>query len=269
MKIICADNEQSALEILVRSVREASPEAEIHAYSHVSDIQKSLKEELFCADVAFLDIEMPGMTGLELAAFLKDRIHEINIVFVTGYSEYAAEAMLLRPSGYVMKPVTKEKIREELNNLRHPPARITEEKNIRIQCFGNFEIFINNRPLAFSRSKSKELLAYLVDRRGAGVERIEMASVLWENEEYDRSHQKQLNVIRADLIRSLTEAGAEEILVQARNSLAVNPEAFDCDFYMALQGDLTMLNQFRGEYMRQYPWARFVMTEFIETIKRL
>lgn len=257
MKIICVDNERHALEILVRAVKEAEPAAEVQQFTRAADVLEALKNMLIPADVLFLDIEMPGMTGLDLAAAIKTIFHNINIVFVTGYSEYAMEAMKMRPSGYVMKPATKDKILEELDNLRHPPERLRADRNIQVLCFGNFDIMSGGKPVAFLRSKSKELLAYLVDRRGAGVERAEMAAVLWENVPYDRSHQKQLNVIRADLIKSLQDAGALDMLILSRNSLAVNPDAFDCDYYMALAGDMTKLNSFHGEYMAQYSWAEF------------
>ena len=118
-------------------------------------------------------------------------------------------------------------------------------------------MFINEKPMPFLRSKSKELLAYLVDRRGAGVDRAEMAAILWENMPYDRSIQKQLNVIRSDLLKSLEDAGILNIVVQSRNSLAINPKAFDCDYYMALSGDVMAFNDFHGEYMAQYSWAEF------------
>lgn len=255
MRIICADNEKFALDILVRAVQEAAPEAEVRSCLKVPDVFRLVQSEGFLPEVAFLDIEMPGMSGLELATELKKTMPEINIVFVTGYSEYAVEAMMLRPSGYVMKPVTKEKILDELENLRHPLQ--SKEKEIRIQCFGNFEVFVNDKPVFFTRAKAKELLAYLVDCRGAGAERIEMASILWENIAYDRSHQLQLNVIRAELIKSLEAAGIGNILIRSRNSLAVAPDQFDCDYYQAMGGNTSALNRFHGEYMRQYSWAEF------------
>lgn len=76
-------------------------------------------EENVC-DVAFLDIQMRSMTGLELAKQLKERQPNVNIIFVTGFSEYTGEAIQLHASGYIEKPVTEEKIRRELDNLRHP-----------------------------------------------------------------------------------------------------------------------------------------------------
>ena len=101
------------------------------------------------------------------------------------------------------------------------------------------------------------MLAYLVDRRGASCTLAEIGAILWEDSIYDRSRQKQLSVIRLDLLKSLQRAGIEEILVKARNALSVDPDAFDCDYYMALEGDSVAVNSFIGEYMMPYTWAEF------------
>ena len=131
------------------------------------------------------------------------------------------------------------------------------DKPVRIQCFGNFEVFVKGEPLRFLRSKCKELLAFLVDRRGGCCGAAEIADALWEDGIYDRSRQKQFSVIRADLIKSLKLAEAEYILAVNRDSLAVKPEEFDCDYYMMLAGDSVAINSFAGEYMSAYPWAEF------------
>jgi two-component SAPR family response regulator len=255
VNILAVDNERPALEILKCSILEAVPDARVHSFTHASEAVSELRENGFRPDVAFLDIEMPGMTGLELAKVVKITYPATNIVFVTGFSKYAIDALAQRPSGYVMKPATKEKVLEELKNLRNPPQRADPPKPIRVRCFGSFELFVNDSVVPFSRSKSKELLAYLVDRRGSACSSAEIAAALWEEEPYDRSRQKQLSVIRADLIKSLTQAGAADILIRGHDSLAVDLSAFDCDYYMALAGDSVSINQFRGAYMEPYVWA--------------
>ena len=72
---------------------------------------------------------MPGMSGLELSKVLKKLCPNVNIVFITGFSQYALDALEQRPSGYVLKPATKEKILDELNNLRHPLKRLQPERD--------------------------------------------------------------------------------------------------------------------------------------------
>lgn len=83
---------------------------------------------------------MRGMNGVELARRLKEINPKMNIIFVTGYSEYAGEAMSLHASGYIMKPVSKAKVEKELADLRFPIIP-KNDALLRVQCFGNFDVF--------------------------------------------------------------------------------------------------------------------------------
>ncbi len=257
MLIYAVDDERTALNILTRAIKDAVPDAELHTFQTVSDMIARLNSEHETPDVAFLDIEMPGMTGIELARLIKVSAPKVNIIFVTGFSKYALDAMAVRPSGYIMKPVDKDQILGELRNLRNPPSRTIPDKRIRIQCFGDFEIFADGRAVAFTRSKAKEMLAYLVDRRGANCASAKIADALWEDGVYDRARQKLFSTIYADMIKSLKRVDASHIVKKTNNMIAIDPNAFDCDYYSALLGDAVSVNSFMGEYMAAYSWAEF------------
>ncbi|MGL6294579.1 LytR/AlgR family response regulator transcription factor [Eubacterium aggregans] len=256
MKILVIDNETASLNILVRAIEGANPNSELRYYSKTSEALKVIESQAYIPDVVFTDIEMPGMTGLELALILKKYNPYMNIVFVTGFSEYALRAIELRSSGYILKPATVEKIRDELENLRSPLKQSNTER-IFIQCFGNFEVFVAEGTVHFSRMKSKEMLAFLVNRRGANCASAEIANVLWDDGKYNRSRQKQLSVIRQDLIKSLTAAGVEKIIKKGNGTLAVDITKFSCDYYQAVAGDVRAINTFLGEYMMPFTWAEF------------
>ncbi|MDO5573540.1 MAG: response regulator [bacterium] len=266
MNVIAVDDEAFALHALTRAVREAVPDAVLHSYGEVSDLMEDLKKNAICPDVAFLDIEMSDLNGLELAKRIKMVYPKVNIIFVTGFSQYALDAYTLRPSGYLTKPVTREDILNELQNLRCPPERTKPAKPISIRCFGNFEVRHNGTVVSFLRTKSMEVLAYLVSRQGNLASMSEIANILWEDGIYDRSRQKQLSVIRHDLIKTLDEYGISHLLSVSRNAMAVVPDAFDCDYYMMLAGDSTALNSFHGEFMLQYSWAEMITAELTASI---
>ena len=257
MKILALDDERAALNILSRAIREAIPDAELMAYTMISEMLEILRDDNHLPDVAFLDIEMPGMTGLELARLLKMRQPCVNIVFVTGYSKYAMEAMALRPSGYVMKPIDSDQILAEIENLRNPPARTIPPKRIRVQCFGDFEIYVDGKAVVFPRAKSKEMLAFLIDRKGTNCLNTRIAAALWDDSVYDRARQKSFSAVYTDMIKALKQVNAAHIVKKTDKLFAVVPEAFDCDFYMALSGDVPSINSFLGEYMAAYSWAEF------------
>lgn len=88
MRIIAADDEALALQSLERAIKEAKPEEEIITFQEPEDVLEYAKEHP--ADVAFLDVEMGTMTGIDVAKQLKKWYPKINIIFVTGYDKYMA-----------------------------------------------------------------------------------------------------------------------------------------------------------------------------------
>ena len=118
--------------------------------------------------------------------------------------------------------------------------------------------------ITFDRTKAKEIMAYLTDRQGRFVSRSELFSILWEDGEYDRSMQKQLDVIIRSLRDTLEHNGIADIVEMKRGSLRLRTEMIECDFYRFLKGEIDSVNAYRGEYMNQYPWAN--MTEAFITM---
>ncbi len=236
----------------------ASPEAELRGFRRPLDAIQWC-EDNNGADVAFLDIEMPELNGRSLAAELIAKYPNINVIFTTGYDEYAIEAMEMRASGYVLKPVTAEKIRAELSHLRNPA--IERKGRLYVRTFGSFEVFLEGRPLKFRYQKTKELLAYLVDRRGALCTNKEISAVLWEGDALDNAHTSYLKNVRSDLLATLEECGQAECVVREWGSIGIIPDRIDCDYYDYLENkDVEGASSlFKGEYMSQYDWAEFTL----------
>lgn len=118
MKIIAVDDEVIALEGLMDAIREAAPTAQLDGFEYPEDALEFVDENE--CNIAFLDVEMPGMSGVTLAEQLKLRNPNINIIFATGYEQYRMAAFALHASGYLTKPITPEKVKKELSNLRYP-----------------------------------------------------------------------------------------------------------------------------------------------------
>lgn len=258
MKILAVDDEKDPLEILVNILTELEPEAIIKSFNSPTEALE------FAAtnppDVAFLDIRMPGMTGLELAKRLKQYNPKLNVVFATGFSEYAPDAFSMHASGYIMKPVSTRMVKKELDNLRNPVE--VPKKRVFIRTFGNFELFVDGETLHFSRKPAKELLAYLVDRKGSAVTRKELCSVLLQDEAFTRKSQDYLTKIVKELEKTLEEVDAKDIINVTRSEYSVNKENFSCDAYDYLNGVPDAFNNFYGEYMSQYPWAEKSIQQF-------
>lgn len=133
MVILIADDEIMSLNDTINVVQNTEPDAKIIASENYKTALASAKEQKI--DVAILDIEMPGMNGLELAKRLKEICADTNIIFVTAYSEYALDAFSLYASGYLLKPLRAEALKEALKNLRTPVKHM--DNRLYVQCFGN------------------------------------------------------------------------------------------------------------------------------------
>lgn len=213
-------------------------------------------------DVAILDIEMFGLNGIELAKQCKEIDPNIRIIFLTGYSDYAVSAFKVRASGYLLKPASDAEIQEELLYVTNEMPK-KEVPPLRIQTFGNFEVFVNGKPLEFERNKAKELLAYLVSRKGAYVNGDELLAILYQDKPITASSKSQLRNLIASLTKSLKVAGAEGLVLKRRNQLAIDTTFGACDYYEFLQGNVDTVNSFMGEFMSNYDWAEFI-TGYLE-----
>lgn len=264
MNMIAVDDERPALCMLEEAIKEAAPGATITCFLRAEEALEYAKKNR--VDVAFLDIQMAGITGLALAKSLKDIYGKTNILFVTGHEEHALDAISMAASGYIVKPAESERIALELGRLRDP-VQEKDSGRVRIQCFGSFTVFVDGEPLMFSRSKAQELLALLVHKHGAGVSNGEIAAVLWEDKPYDASLQSQTRKARAHLLQILKNAGVEDIIHKGFNNIAIDPEKVSCDFYESLKGNVTAINTYTGEYMNQYSWAEFMAAYLDRRIK--
>ena len=260
MKVIVVDDEELLLEDLLLQLQEVPSVISTVGFT---DPEKALEYILHTeVHVAFLDINMCGMDGLTLAAHIQREKPAVSIIFLTGYGEYAVDAFKLRASGYIMKPANSEDIITELSNLR-PVGPRHDLGRLRVQTFGCFEVFANGAPLRFSRSRSKELFAYLVDRRGASVSIAELASALWEERDFDKSLRNQIHTFMSDIVAALKAVGAAEVVIKHRNSFAVNVDGLECDYYRYLEGDPQAVKSFTGEYMANYSWAEYTTAQLV------
>lgn len=275
MNIIAIDDEELALEQIMEVLENIFPkkEAKIKGFKQYREALNYLEElgvEGSTLEYAFLDIKMRGMRGIELAKKIKEQYKNVKILFVTGYSEFAYEAFQLHALGYLLKPITKEAVEEVLDSLNHGwRENVTRIKEIKIQTFGTFDIYVKDNPISFRRSKAKELLAYLVDRKGSGSTTAQISAILWEDKEYTRSLKNQTQKIISSMMESLREVGMEEIIIKKWNYLAIDIKKVECDYYNFLREDIWAINSYMGEYMVNYSWAEFTTANLHSLSKRL
>ena len=246
MIAIAVDDEILMLGALVAAIRASDDISEVSQFSGCDEALDYVKENP--VDVAFLDINMRGMGGLDLAEKIVGFCPECKIVFCTGYEEYAIPAFKLHASGYLLKPVSAQDVQAEIDNIK---GIRQGQKPLSVKCFGTFEVYARGEKLTFKRSKTKELFAFLVDRNGAGVTVAEIGVALWDNDK-EQKNQNYIHQLFRDLRQALEAVGVEEIFERNNYFYSINPDKLDCDYYAYLK---TGKPEFRGEYMSQYSWA--------------
>ena len=113
-RAVIAEDEGNLREQLRESLAIAWPE--LHVCAEAADGHEALRAmEMYAPDVLFLDIQMPGLSGLEVARSASGRCH---VVFVTAYDTYAVSAFDQGAVDYVMKPLTVPRLAQAVQRLR-------------------------------------------------------------------------------------------------------------------------------------------------------
>lgn len=268
LRIAVLDDERHALE-LFESVTEGFEELSLCGlFDDADDLLAYL--EVNSLDVIFLDIEMPGKSGIQLAEEISEIHPEISIVFVTAYSEYAVEAFELSVFDYILKPVSAERLRKTLKRIGKDRQAIERtSKRVEIHCFQRFECKADETVLPLNHlMKAKELLAFLVSRKGAETSWEQITEALWPDMNYEKAH-NNLYITTYRLRKWLSENNLSQIFESGRNSYRVAPSEFSCDLYdleKALkQGDQKRISLlYKGEFLEEdgYEWAYPIQAEW-------
>lgn len=149
------------------------------------------------------------------------------------------------------------KLRSDENAIYLAYQEAGQKRGTYARTFGQFDLFVNGKAVHFNRAKSKEVMAYLIDRRGGGVTRREIATVIFEDSQYTKNIQDYMGKIIRDLENTLAAEGISDLLVKSFNRYAVDTEKLRCDYYDYMNAkDKTAVEvPFCGEYMNQYSWA--------------
>lgn len=281
MKIICVDDEKNALENFEYFAQNRDDISSVNFFLNPAIAVEYIKTNE--VDVAFLDISMPVMSGLELTKELHKINPDIEIVFITGYTEYTLEAFKNKARAYLTKPYTGEELNEVLDlvsnlvkgkKFRYHSEHIKKEGNIKppepilrtsttknimpavfVRTFGNFDLLYKGEVVEFKNAKSKELLAFLVDRRGGSITSRYIFTYLWEDKEYNAVTSTYVRRATTALVSTLKDLGIEYIIKNSRNSKSVDVTKFECDYYDIMAGNDTYLFEYNGYYMNEYSWA--------------
>lgn len=262
MTILAVDDRTEELQVLSEMIAILKPEEEVISFqSSLEALAEARNREI---DIAVLSASLPELSCIDLGQYLQDLYPLINLIYVADTPDLSYEALSQHASGYLINPVKEEKLRHEFEDLRHPDIQ-KNQKRVFAQTFGNFDLFVDGKPVAFKYSKTKEIVALLINNRGAQTSNGEIIATLWEDDGDPEKKASYLSNLRQDLQNTFNKLKLNGIILKQRGSLAIAKEKIECDLYDWLEKKLDSKYQYLGDYMNQYSWPEYVHAE-LDTI---
>lgn len=114
MRIAVCDDEKWMRDYLTEKIRALCPSEEIRLYASGEEMIREMERDGAEPDILFLDIQMPGMDGMESAKELRRKYQNMILIFVTALEEYVFEAFDVGAFHYLVKPFSEEKLQKVL-----------------------------------------------------------------------------------------------------------------------------------------------------------
>ncbi|MBD3108028.1 response regulator [Bacillus sp. AGMB 02131] len=231
IRAILVDDEPLSLQLLEKKLT-STGEIEIAAsYASAEYALQQMKQLDF--QVAFLDIEMAGLSGLDLAEVISDWNPSIHIVFVTAYRDYAVQAFELNSIDYLLKPIMMERLEKTISRIKqmHLQKRFPENEHspsLKINFFMEFSASTHKQIISWKTNKAKELFAYLFMHQDTYVHRDTLINDLWPEQDYKKA-KIQLHTNLSYLRKTLESNGIRDALQFTNQSYRLHIEEYYCD----------------------------------------
>lgn len=275
LKAVVVEDEQNLLDLLIYFLRNNEHYEVIGAYHNPESALEGIPKLM--PDVIFLDIEMPKMSGIELASRLKS--DDYQLVFTTAYEQYALEALKLDASEYLLKPITPDsieritpKIIKKDRMLKQFIASSSPAQKPAIKCFGSFTVATaSGHFVKWPTRKVEELFAYLLVHSGNIINKWRLAEDLWPNKGINniynsvyllnktmREFQLPISVVNMNEGYTLEIGTSLDVDIVKFDRLNLNesssPDALQLANYISQRGPLLQ--------DKDYPWITFYREQY-------
>ena len=270
MQIAICDDEVSMVQILEEKIKKLLPDAVIDKYLSGDELIASGSKP----DILFLDIQMPGMDGMETAKMLRQDNEDMILIFVTAAEEYVFQAFDVGAFHYLVKPFSDEKLKEvvtkAVHNIKRSSRLEKDEKYIMVQTAGShIKIFLrdivyaevyNRKVIIHTRSTDIEYygkLQELSDMAGTDFFRTHRAYLVHFKyvEKYDATNAiAQMLVANGHKLYFYTHYNENkhrndmEIDFIISNNSRLKYKMFPIEVKLGKQYKTTSLNNFREKY---------------------
>ena len=261
MTVLIVLKDEREIPALAQTLTKLLPEAELLCFSGpLPALAEARKTEI---DIALLDVDLPELGGIDLGQYLRELYPFVNLIYLSEGPERAFEAISQHASGYLLEPTAAESVRREMDDLRHPASE-KKQKRLFAQTFGNFELFVDGKPVMFKYTRTKEIVALLINNRGAQTTNGEIIATLWEDDGDPEKKASYLSNLRQDLQNTFSRLKLNGIILKQRGSLAIATDRIECDLFDWLEKKQESRYHYLGDYMNQYSWPEVMHAELDE-----
>jgi two-component SAPR family response regulator len=288
LNAIIIDDEKPAIEVLKLLLEKTGQICVVGSF--MSAVQALSEVQNLKPDVAFLDIEMPEMSGLELAEKIIEAGNDIEIVFVTAYDKYALEAFRVNAIDYILKPISSDNILQTITRLKKirpslASPQIPTDKG-RIYSFGRLAVYGAGckQAVKWRTSKAEELFAFMLQNLNNEVSKWKIMQVLWPECETEKLN-VNLHTTVYQVKKTLLSANIEFdfTFVNGRYKLELPDVYIDAvEFEAITNAKITLsaasierykkaLSLYKGNYLEEnvYLWSQSKVEEYSRRYRRL
>jgi len=256
MKVLIVDDERNIIaqeeRVVGNALQKIFPQMDfqIDTCMKIQDAINLIDNNIYT--LIFSDIEMPKMRGIDFCELVEKKAPHSNFFFVTGFDNYSIEAWETFACGYLLKPLTEEAVINACRRVRYSVGNSREAK-LEIKCFGSFEVRCGNEYITFSRKKSLEMLAVLVDRLGSDTSIGQIRLYLWDEADDTNEKKAYVRQLARDIRSTLSSYGLDDILINTVGGYRLNKDKIDCDYFNKIEEGIA---EKPSVYMAQYDWAK-------------
>jgi len=235
MKAIIIDDEPMARQLLNGIIQQHCPHLEVvDLCQNLPEGVKSIHKNQ--PDIVFLDIEMPGHSGLELLDFFNESEVKFSIIFTTAYNQYAIKAFKLSAVDYILKPLDAESIVEAVNRyesnrnkaldfaiLKENLSVSNPTKKLAIHTVGSI-LFIELRDICFMKADGAYTTIYTKDGNKMVSSRSlkHFEQTLSDHSNFIRCHKSF--IVNVDEITAYVKTNGGSLMVNGTNEIAVSTD---------------------------------------------
>lgn len=277
MKVILVDDELLALEYMEKLIHKIGGITVTGKYINSLDALEAVKTET--PDVIFLDVEMPGINGIELATRIQEFLPKAHIIFVTAFSEYAVKAFDLNAIDYLVKPVRLARLEQAFQrvpSIAAPPIKsvrsVIKIKTAQRLSFVKTEgLSEMEMPAKWRTSKVRSIFAFLLLQHGKPVRKEALIQQFWPDLSDEKAYIQLYSAIYQirKTLSSLEDLDISITTSENSYQLTLNGAALDVDDWEkelkqlpVLDSETLLLHQraadsYDGDYLAEenYSWA--------------